>query len=205
MNSPAPDPLLAVARLIRPHGLRGEVSTIVLAPAFIDPVELLVGRRFVVRASESGVGSRNKSEIPDPKSEIKNAAFRMPAAIVVEGARPHQDRWLLKLAGIETMTDAEAARGCDLCLARADLPPLPADSYWEADLIGCRIVDARLGELGECAGLDTSGPRDQLVVRRADGASVLVPLVRAYVREIDPVRGEIGLTLPEGFPGIEDE
>jgi 16S rRNA processing protein RimM len=227
MTNPSPaDELLAVARLVRPHGIRGEVSADVLVPPILDPADLLVGKRFRLRPAENklqasklespkdtekddSADSTPHSALRAPHSDkIPHSAFRIPHSVEVESARPHQARWLIKLAGVETMDDAEALRGCELCLPRAELPALPEGWFWEADLLGCRILDARLGELGVCEGLDTTGPQPQLVLKRnassPGAAPVRIPLVRAYLKNLDLPGRAITLQLPEGFPGIEE-
>lgn len=186
MNQPAhADELLAVARAVRPHGIRGELSCIVLVPPVVDPGEVIVGRRLLLR---------------DAQGDVHPATG--------EAVRTHQDRWLVKLSGIDTMTDAETLRNVDLCLPRRELPSLPEGWFWEADIQGCRVVDERLGELGTAAGLDVSGPQHQLLLRR-DGIPgappvVRIPWVRAYVKAVEVQARRIQLDLPEGFPGIED-
>jgi 16S rRNA processing protein RimM len=189
-GAPAPDALLAVARLIRPHGLRGELSAVVLAPDVLDPFELLPGAAFALRPAEGA------PRVGDP-----SLAGRI---LKCEAIRPHQDRWLVKLEGFDDLTAAEGLRGFDLCLARKDLPPLPEGWHWEADIVGAKVIDGRLGELGIAAELETGGGQNQLIVRRPAGDRVRIPWVKAYLKQVDLARREIRIELPEGFPGIED-
>jgi 16S rRNA processing protein RimM len=174
--------LLAVARLARPHGIRGELSSIVLAPLVLDAAELLLAERPLWLRAPDGQARPTR----------------------VEAVRPHQDRWLIKLKGVDSMTDAEPFRDLDLCLAREDLPPLPDGWFWEADIENSRVLDARLGELGRAESLDVSGQCPQLLVRRPTGAVARIPWVKAYLRGVDLDAHEIHLDLPDGFPGISD-
>lgn len=177
----APQDLLAVAHVARPHGVLGEVSAIPLAPPVLDPLDLIVERVIHVRDAKGGVRQ-----------------FRG------EGVRGHQDRWLVKLEGIESMTDADTLRACDLCLPRAELPALPEGWYWESEIEGCRVLDGVLGEIGIALGLETGYVQTQLKLRRPDGRTVLIPLVKALIKNVDTAARLIETDLPAEFPGISD-
>lgn len=180
MASTRPDDLLAIAHLVRPHGVRGEVSAIPLAPPVLDPAELVEGRVLTLR---------------EPGGALRSA--------VVEGLRLHQDRWLILLEGVETMDDANLLRGVDLCLRRDELPVLPEGWFWEDDLQRCRVVDAVLGEIGTVAGLGVGGMQPQLQLKRPDGQIVLIPWVRAFIVQVDLDANLVQTNLPAEYPGLE--
>lgn len=93
-------------------------------------------------------------------------------------------RLILRLAKHESRAAAEALRGKDVLVARADAPELGPDEWWAEDLVGCAVHDGeravgtvrRLVELPSC---------EMLEVERTDGAELLVPLVSDAVREVD--------------------
>jgi 16S rRNA processing protein RimM len=174
--------LFAIAHLARTHGVRGEVSAIPLTPPVLDPAGLIIEKRLFLR---------------DPQGKLRE--------VEGEAVREHQDRWLVKLVGVDTMTEAEALRGHDLCLPREELPALPENWYYEADLEGCEVIDTRLGPLGTVAGLEVGYVQPQLKVSRPDGRIVLLPWRTALFPEVDLVARKITASLPEGMPGIEDE
>lgn len=62
--------------------------------------------------------------------------------------RIHKGMALIKLAGIEDRTAAEALRGKELLVRRADAR-LPAGEYFDSELVGLDVYD---GETGECVG-----------------------------------------------------
>ena len=99
MALPRPDDLMAIAHIVRAHGVHGEVSAIVLAPPVLDGAELIEDRRLYARG---------------PKGDVRE----MTGLAV----RPHQDRWLITLEGVETMDEADALRGVDLCLPALNFP-----------------------------------------------------------------------------------
>lgn len=180
MASPRPDDLLAIAHLVRPHGVRGEISAIPLAPPVVEPAVLIQDRVLTLR---------------DPGGATRT--------VVGSTVRFHQDRWLITLQDVESMDDANLLRGVDLCLRRDELPRLPEGWFWEDDLQRCTVVDATLGELGGVKGLNTSGYQPQLEVLRPGGAVALIPWVRAFITDVDLAAQVIRTALPAEFPGLE--
>ncbi len=177
-----PQDLLAIAHLSRPHGVHGEVSAIPLTPPVLDPGVLIINKRLFLR------------DLHNKLREIQG-----------EAVRSHQDRWLVKLEGIDTMDDANDLRGYDLCLPRGELPELPEGWFYETDLEGCRVIDEQLGDLGEVAGLELGYVQPQLKIRRANGAIVLIPWRTAFFPHVDLAARCISARLPVGLPGISDD
>jgi 16S rRNA processing protein RimM len=179
-DSPAPDELYAILRLTRPHGLRGEIGALYLAPEVLDFRSFVIDREFWPRLG----GSLH------------------PPKLKVLAARPHGRQYLLTLANTPDRTAAEALRGVELCLARSELPPLPEGWHWEADLIGLAVRDSRLGEIGTVAGLDQKGGQWSIIVRRPDGGEVAIPWAKPLVGAVDIASGVVRTDLPLDYPGL---
>lgn len=177
-----PEDLLAIAHLVRPHGLRGEIVAEPSVPEVLDPLELIVDKRLFLR---------------DGKGQVS------PARGV--GLRSHQGRWLVSLEGIESIDQAETLRGAELCLPRAELPALPEGWFYEADLTRCKVVDEKMGELGQVEALDLNAAQPRLKIRRPSGALVMIPWVKAYFTHVDVPGGELKTNLPADFPGLEGQ
>lgn len=179
MALPRPEELLAIAHIVRPHGVHGELSVIPLAPPVLEAIDLIVERRLYARDPAGGL--------------------RPVHGVSVRG---HQDRWLVVLEESQTMDEAEAFRGIDLCLPRAELPELPEGWYWEADLQLCEVFDRTLGQIGTVKGLRVTGAQAQLELSRPDGSLALIPWVRAFILEVNIASRQIHTDLPLDFPGI---
>lgn len=97
---------------------------------------------------------------------------------------------ILELEGVETMEAAEALRGARVLVERAALGPLAEDEFYYQDLIGCRVEDEELGELGQVSDVFEAGASELLVVR--DGQrELLIPLVGPWVERLEPAEGRI--------------
>jgi 16S rRNA processing protein RimM len=94
------------------------------------------------------------------------------------------DAPILRLAGAERREDAEALRGEELCVARADAPVLAEDEFWAEELEGCRVTDGER-ELGTVRRMLELPSCEVLEVSRPDGGELLVPLVRDAIRSVD--------------------
>ena len=110
-------------------------------------------------------------------------------------------RPIIRLEGIDSRAAAEALRGGELTVAGADAPQLEEGEWWAHELEGCSVFDsgvlvgtvARLLELPSCEALE---------VDRADGAGqLLVPMVKAAIRAIEP--GERRVEVDLEFLGAE--
>jgi 16S rRNA processing protein RimM len=166
---------------------------------------LLIGR--VARAH----GNRGQV-IVNPETDFAEDRFRVGQVVLVgpherpmprriTAARFHQGRPVVALDGVETMNDAEALAGADLWLPAAQIPPLPAGTYYRHDLVGCEVRDGRGGPM-QLVGLVTAvhGPIDRchLVVAGVRG-EVLIPLVEHICVTIDPAARVIVIDPPEGL------
>jgi len=104
-------------------------------------------------------------------------------------------RVILRLEGHDDRPAAQALRGEELLVARAEVPGLEPDEWWAEDLEGCAVHDAgqmvgtvrRLIVLPSCEVLEVERPGEQ--------ADLLVPLVTDAVRNVDVERHEVEIDL----------
>jgi len=181
---PATDQLL-VARIGKPHGLRGEVTV----QAHTDDPE----RRFVpgvVFTTEAPAGSG------------------VPRALTLATARLHREIWLLGFEEVPDRTGAEGLRGTRLLVALGDViddPDDDEDGWYEDELVGLTVVDTTGATVGEVAGLETGTAQDLLVVTLAGGGEALVPFVEAIVPEVDLEAGRVVIDPPPGLLELAGE
>jgi len=164
---------LVIGRIVRPHGLRGEVV--------VD-----------VRTDE-----------PDQRYAVGSVLATDPTAVgplTVEAVRPHQGRLLVTFGGVPDRDAAEDLRGVLLCVDRdaVDEPEDP-DEFHDQQLIGLRAESPAGEPIGEVVAVEHAPASELLVVRRPDGRDALVPFVRAIVPEVDVAGGRLVLTPPDGL------
>ena len=116
----------------------------------------------------------------------------------VLAARDTQRGWLVVLEGVPTRNDAEALRGAKIEVDRADLD-LDDEDVLLSDLVGCKVVLVDGTPWGEVAAIDAGPGQDRLVIHD-NGIERLVPLVDAFVKQIDLDARLVTVDPPEGTP-----
>ncbi|HEY0798491.1 MAG TPA: ribosome maturation factor RimM [Candidatus Baltobacteraceae bacterium] len=116
-------------------------------------------------------------------------------SLTIAHARRHHGQLLISIDGVESVEAAQVLVGTTLYLPKEDLR-LRDGEYLDEDLVGLRVIDPQGVELGIVGGIEHFPAQDCLVV---GPARALVPLVRAFVRNIDLVAGSITMDLPKGL------
>ncbi|KRE80155.1 ribosome maturation factor RimM [Arthrobacter sp. Soil763] len=162
---------LQVARIGKPHGIRGEVTVQVLTDAPGD--RFVPGMQFVVEPASAG-------------------------PLTVESARWNKDILLLAFEEVQTRNEAEALRGAKLYIETEELDEDDDEGWYEHELVG---LDVRVGGnvVGKVSGLHTMPVQDLLVVTVEDGREVLVPFVEQIVPEVNVGDKYVVVTPPPGL------
>jgi 16S rRNA processing protein RimM len=103
-------------------------------------------------------------------------------------------RPIVRLASCTTRAAAEALRGRDLLVPRAQAPELEEDEWWPEQLVGCAVRDGER-EVGVVRELRALPSCEVLYVARAGREELLVPLIRDAVRAVDVERRSIDVDL----------
>ena len=117
--------------------------------------------------------------------------------LVVERARAHADRFLVKFEGVDDRPAAESLRGA-LYVPDNDIRTLDEDEYWYDDLVGCTVVGSSGNEIGTVRSVLERPAQDLLEVDTARGPR-LIPLVKEIVVEVDTKTRAIVVDPPEGL------
>jgi 16S rRNA processing protein RimM len=121
----------------------------------------------------------------------------------VEEVWEHQGRLVIKLGGVDTISDAERLKGAELRIPRDRRAPAEEGSYHLADLVGCRIEDrVTCRVIGQVEGwMETNGPL-LIEVRSPEGEQILLPFAKSIFRDIDVGGRLIRAELPDGLVDI---
>jgi 16S rRNA processing protein RimM len=119
---------------------------------------------------------------------------------VVESAREHSGRLLLRLTGVADRNSADALRGNLFIVDSQELPPIDdPDEFYDHQLEGLRVVttDGRL--VGNVKEVLHTAAGELLSVTSETGSEVLVPFVSAIVTEVSLADQTIEVDPPEGL------
>ena len=163
-----------VGRIVRPHGVRGEL--------LVESLSDLPGR-FA----------------PGARLELVDRAGVRKGVVLGAVAPAAAGRLRVALEGTTDRDAAEALRGATLEVEVSEVPTAPQGEYWQFDLVGCRAFDERAGELGEVVAVTDAGAGPLLVVALGDGRRVPLPFVERFLVAVDPAGRRIDWRLPEGL------
>lgn len=164
-----------VARIGKPHGIRGEVTALVLTDA--PDSRFAVGTEFAAEPAKLGT-------------------------LTVRSSRWNKDILLLGFEGTNTRNDAELLRGATLFFESDD--DEDDDAWYEHELLGLEVrVGAKV--VGKVTGLRTQSVQDLLLVKDNEGDEVMVPFVDEIVPEVNIEGGYVLLTPPAGLFTVNKE
>ena len=160
-----------IAHIDSTHGLRGEVSAVILTD---------FPERFA-ELDEVRVGTSNDVE---PRR--------------LQGWRLHRRKVLLKIEGCDGIEAAQSLIGCDVWIDAAAAIELPEGSYYHQDLIGLEVRDLVGRKIGQVEDILLTGGTDVLRVD-SGGEEVLIPAARSICVEVNVEGGFLIVDPPEGL------
>ena len=107
--------------------------------------------------------------------------------------------WLVALQGLSDRDQADALRGQEVQVDRAELPPPEEHEIYAVDLVGCEVVDQHGTARGVVEDLEEAGPQDLLRLK----GGTLVPM--ALVKEVSEDGRRIVVDAPEGLFELESK
>ena len=161
-----------IGRIVRPHGLRGEV----LIRALTD-----VPNRFARLGTV--VLTRGGAEL---------------GAYTIDRTRAMAKGVGLKFKGIDTPEAARELRGADIEAAPSDTGVLAAHEYFVFDLVGMRVVDEDGHDLGSVSDVHEM-PGQDLAIVTSEAREWSLPLVGEFIVKVDTDRREISVTAVSGL------
>ena len=158
MSKVSRENLLLLGKVIRPHGLDG----LLRIGSYARSEESFVNAGTVCIRSGSG--------------ETKE--YR------VISIRPHKKIFLLKLAGLSSLEEAEKLRGAEILVRKDPVGNGNDEEYYWHELIGLSVYLDRGKYLGTLKQILPTGSNDIYVVREGE-KEYLIPAIHDVVKEID--------------------
>ena len=180
--------LVAVARVAKAHGIRGELCMDIHADS---PLLFVAGGTLFLVLPAAATG-RDSGRPPRP------GAGR-PRPYVVAMVRENNGRLIVALEGVADRNAAEALRGAEVLISEADLPPPDEGEEYLHRLLGAqvRLADESVVGVFEAI-LDTPGQLTW-VIRAGNGREVLFPAVPEFILGLDADAGLIHIDPPPGL------
>lgn len=165
---------LIIGKIIGAHGIRGEVKVFPIT----DNVRRFTKLKKCFIVKEDG-------------TVIKEFEVR--------GARIDKTNALVAFKDLFDRTEAEKLKGTYISVDRDNAVKLQKGSFFIADLIGSKVIDDTIGELGIITDVFETGANQVLEVKRPGKQNLLIPFLKAVCYEIDPEQGVVKVKLPDGL------
>ena len=159
---------LAVGRLRRAHGVKGEILMEVLTDF---PERLQAGGKVYV----------------GPEHELRNFTT----------VRSSGNLLLVAFEGIDTPESSRSMRNQLVYIRSDQLPPLPEGEYYYSQLLGLSVLNEDGEALGILEEILETGANDVYLVRLKEGGELLLPAIDPVIRSVDLERKEIHVRAPE--------
>ncbi len=164
--------LVAIARIVKPRGLRGELFAELLTdfPKRFEDLETVTA----VMPDES-------------RFELK-----------IEEHWFQSGRIVLKFAGYDSIELGETLRNAEICIPQSAAVELDADEYFDWELVGCKVETIEGKTVGTVRELMRTGGTEILVI---DGQEkeTLIPFAAAICPKVDIENKLIQIDPPKGL------
>ena len=164
--------LVAIAKIVKSRGLRGEVSADVL------------------------------TDFPERFENLESVIALLPDGtrrnLKIEDFRFQKNRILLTFEEIDSIEAAEDLRGCEICIPESEAVTLEEDEFFDWQLAGCEVKTVEGEKLGFVKELMRTGGTEILVVEGAE-KEFLIPFASSVCTEVDVENKLIRVDAPEGL------
>ena len=117
----------------------------------------------------------------------------------IEQVRYVKNMVMLKLAGIDTVEEAEKYRNLYIKILRDKEEELEEGSYYVVDILGCKVNTDANQELGKIVDVFQTGSNDVYVVKDEQGKQILLPAIKEVIKNVDVKNKIITVHLLEGL------
>ena len=164
--------LVAIAKLAKPRGLRGEVIGDVL------------------------------TNFPERFDDLKKVSIVRPNGTSFEGEIEkfwfQKGRIVLKFANFDSIEAAETLRDCEICVPETEAVELEADEFFDWELEGCAVETVEGEQIGMVKEILRTGGTEILVVK-SEAKEYLIPFAEKICPQVDIENKLIKIDAPEGL------
>lgn len=164
--------LVAIAKLAKPRGLRGEIVGDILTDFL---------KRF---------------------DDLKSVSIIYPNGEIVKGEIEkfwfQKRRIVLKFVGFDTIEAAETLRNCEVCVPEAEAVELETGEFFDWELENCAVETIAGEKLGIVKEVMRTGGTEVLVIQ-GETKEYLIPFAETICVEVDIENKLIKVDAPEGL------
>jgi 16S rRNA processing protein RimM len=177
---------VTVARVLRPHGVRGEVAAEILT----DFPERLTGLK---------------------SAELWNEKTGAAKPVVIRKCWLSHSRGgqaIFHFENSASIGDAKKLVGLEVQIPLSERVALPYGSYYVTDLIGCEVVEKNGASVGRVRDVQFTGEgaaRNPILVVDSTRGELLIPLAQEICQRVDVHARRIEVVLPAGLHDLNSK
>ena len=164
--------LVAIARIAKPRGLRGELVADVL------------------------------TDFPERFDGLENVTALLPAGerldLKIEDVWFQKDRIVLKFEGYDSVESTETLRNAEICVTESEAVELEDDEFFDWELIDCQVETIDGESVGKVREVMRTGGTEVLIVAN-ETKEFLIPFAETICVEVDVDKKVIRIDPPEGL------
>ena len=111
--------------------------------------------------------------------------------VALAECRAHGAHLVARFEGCEDRDKAGTYRGFEVALRREDLPTPAKHEFYQADLIGLEVVNARGERLGKVTGFFSAGGANEVMRVVHESGERLLPATAEVIRRVDLQAGTV--------------
>ena len=160
--------------IVKPHGLKGEVSVIIDA------------------------------DVPEAYKNLESVFIEQDKQLVpffVKAIKLSGRKAIMRLDESTSIESAQQLKGCKLFLPLDLLPQLADDQFYFHEIIGFSIEDKELGFLGKIMTVYDAGPQD-IIAFEHQGKEILLPANDETIIRVDKSGLVLHVAIPDGLLDI---
>jgi 16S rRNA processing protein RimM len=177
------DEFVTIARVAKTQGRIGEVAATLLT----DFPERFATRKKLFALCDA-TGQRGARPGPVDRTRLE---------LQLEAHWFHKGMVVLKFAGVDSISDAEALLGCEIQIPLGERAELADDEFYVSDLAGCTVTDSGR-EIGRIKDVQFGSGEAPLLVVQGEKEQ-LVPFAAAYIEKVDLEQRRVSMKLPAGL------
>lgn len=164
--------LVAIAKLVRTRGIRGELAANVL------------------------------TDFPDRFENLKTVIAVLPAGerrdLKIENFWFQKNQIIFKFKGFDSISEAEALINAEICVPDTETVELKDDEFFDWELQGCAVETLEGEQIGTVSEVMRTGGTENLVVVNGE-KDYLIPFAETICTKVDIENKLILVDLPEGL------
>ena len=170
LHARQPPEFMDVGRILRPHGLRGEL----VLQSFSELVQIL-----------------------EPSTKIYLGPDHTP--VIVSAIRPHRSRYLLSIEACEDRNAAEKWRGGLVRIRFEQAKPLQEGAYYHWQILDLPVFTREGDLLGTIVEILETGANDIYMVKDEQGGEILLPAIEDVILKVDLETSRVIVDVPPGL------